>query len=288
MALAEHFRQNRRPVIISRGYKRRNSKSVHIVSNGREILCPPQEAGDEPYLLAMKLKGCPVIVGGDRLEATRLAESELKPEMFLLDDAFQHLRIERDVDILLVSEGLGFDTFYPTREPIRQALRRAHCICVKPKITNTVNPQYKEYLKRTAPQAAIFWSRLKETTYYSFPEKEILDVELLREGNLFAFAGIAHNQVFFDSLIVKGIPLTGTRSFSDHHWYSESDLEGLNKDAKRAMATGFITTEKDLVRLLGCSDIPLQKKLVVVSVKYDYPSVEDGEKNLVAYVEEFI
>ena len=88
--------------IISRGYKGQAEKIGGVVCDGRRICMGPDTAGDEPFMVAQRLKTVPVIVGQNRFKAGRLAIREFKPDVLLLDDAFQHLKLHRDLDIVLL------------------------------------------------------------------------------------------------------------------------------------------------------------------------------------------
>jgi len=114
--------------ILSRGY-RRKSKGTIIVSDGNETLANLQQAGDEPYLLARQLDSIPVIVEADRYKGARFIQDNFQPDVILLDDAFQHRRLHRDLDIVLVDASVGFGRGFllPAgflREPI-SSLKRA-------------------------------------------------------------------------------------------------------------------------------------------------------------------
>ncbi|MBI5810633.1 MAG: tetraacyldisaccharide 4'-kinase, partial [Deltaproteobacteria bacterium] len=100
-------KKGRRVVILCRGYKG-SAKGVNAVSDGRTVLLGYKEAGDEPYLLARRLKGVPVVVGRDRYKSGLYAIEAFSPDVILLDDGFQHIRLARDVNILLVDSKEGF------------------------------------------------------------------------------------------------------------------------------------------------------------------------------------
>lgn len=101
--LATMLRQmGHRVVILSRGYGGRAEKTGIVVSDGYEILCEPEVAGDEPFMMASKSRGVPVLVGGDRYKSGMRAISEFDPDTILLDDGFQHRRLRRDLDLVLV------------------------------------------------------------------------------------------------------------------------------------------------------------------------------------------
>ena len=88
--------------IISRGYRGLAQNSGTIVTDGQTPACTVRQSGDEPYLMAILLEDEPVVVGKDRHAAGKVAVDRFRPDLILLDDAFQHLRLERDLDLLLL------------------------------------------------------------------------------------------------------------------------------------------------------------------------------------------
>ena len=118
-----------RVAVISRGYKGRAESGGGVVSDGRNLLMDSEQAGDEPYLMAGRLKNIPVIVGKNRFAAGMLAINKFQSEVIVLDDAFQHLKLSRDIDLILLdyTRPFGNTHLLPRgilREPVT-ALRRA-------------------------------------------------------------------------------------------------------------------------------------------------------------------
>ena len=133
MHIARRFvTEGSKVVILSRGYKG-ESKGIGLVSNGAEVLMSAKEAGDEPYMMAEKLKGpgnsgVPVIVGADRYKAGLFAIEKFSPDLILLDDGFQHIALARDKNIVLIDAKTDLQNarLLPAgmlREPITSALR---------------------------------------------------------------------------------------------------------------------------------------------------------------------
>ncbi len=123
-------RWNLNTAIVSRGYAKKNENEITVVSDGQSILCSPGEAGDEAYLAAAKVPGLMVVTGADRVEAAKTAIERLGARAIVLDDGFQHRRLARQRDLVLVdaSRGLGNGYCLPAG-PLREfpaALARAH------------------------------------------------------------------------------------------------------------------------------------------------------------------
>lgn len=120
------------PVILSRGYKGRAERKGGVVSDGTTVLMTPEMAGDEPFMLASSLTGIPVIVGQDRYRSGCLAIKQFQPDLILLDDGFQHIRLARDLNILLLDNHrpMGNGYLLPRgilREPLA-AIKRADVV----------------------------------------------------------------------------------------------------------------------------------------------------------------
>ncbi len=232
-------------VVVSRGY-RRTTPGILSVSDGKSIFLLPEEAGDEPYLMAKRLKGVPVVVGGDRVSAGRYAIRAFKPEIIILDDAFQHLRIKRDLDIVLVDgkEGFGNGFLLPRgilREPAR-GIKRADAILIKHGIRD-------DYLakKLKTISAPCFVFNLIPTGLVSISGNKDLGLECIKGKNILAFAGLANPDSFFDAIGNLGGKLQGTLRFPDHHSFTEKDMDMIKKQG--AGVDLIVTTEKDAVRI---------------------------------------
>jgi len=210
--------------VLSRGYGRNSKETVAVDPEGS-----PAQFGDEPLLIARKLR-MPVIVGADRHQAGLLAEAKFpQSKLHLLDDGFQHRRLHRDFDIVLIQPADLHDTPLPVgrlREGL-SALRRADAIVVQPE-TNL--PQPYRNIKPV-------WRARKNIQF------------LLPMGRVVAFCGIARPQQFFSGLRKLGMELADTVAFPDHHRYKQSDIDRLLQAKTRNQAKGFITTEKDAINL---------------------------------------
>jgi tetraacyldisaccharide 4'-kinase len=209
--------------VLSRGYGRATQGVALVDPPGS-----PRDYGDEPLLIARKL-GAPVIVGEDRYAAGQFAERKFGPQLHLLDDGFQHRRLERDFDIVLITPTDAQDRLLPAgrlREP-RSSLARADAIV----LTNDTSAE-------GLPLAGkLIWRVRRGIVAPKVNEP------------CFAFCGIARPQVFCDQLRAAGVVLAGTHSFRDHHFYRDSDVRQLLELRKRSNGTAFVTTEKDAINL---------------------------------------
>lgn len=245
------LRQGYRPVVLSRGYRRR-SRGVQVVSRGHGPEVDWAAAGDEPFLMARRLPGVSVVVGNDRLAAGLRAETEDLGNLFILDDGFQHLKLFRNIDIVAIdpNDWNGEERLLPYgtwREP-RSAISRAHAACVR-------QDAYAAPLELPVPQFG-FTTRVDGI----FRRGRLVDIKSLGSQPLTAFAGIARSERFFATLNSMGLNVASATSFPDHHDYRATDLTSLPKGLR-------ITTEKDAVKLEG-------HDLYCVRVSADIANVE--------------
>jgi tetraacyldisaccharide 4'-kinase len=209
--------------VLSRGY-RRQTQGVAIVDPKGSA----REFGDEPLLIARKL-GVHVIVGEDRYQAGETAEATFGPQLHLLDDGFQHRRLARDFDIVLVTPADTQGSPLPSgrlREPIA-SLARADAIVLTPD---------------TSPDGLRLQSQLV------WRVRRNIDAPPTDEPCI-AFCGIARPENFFSQLKAAGLTLADTRIFHDHHRYTEADIGVLLRLRQQTRAPAFVTTEKDAVNL---------------------------------------
>ncbi len=229
------------PAIISRGYKGK-SKGAAIVSNGSEILLGPKEAGDEPFLLARKLPGVPVIIGAKRTLAARLAVSSFGAQYLVLDDGFGHLALQRDLDILVVDAERDPSDEYllprgPRREPM-SAVARAGMVVVSR--SHSPEPPPWPWLDRFRAGPSLFLSR---------PRPLGITREIGSNEAVLAFCAIGSPEAFARTLEEAGLKVTGMVSFRDHHAYTERELMELTRRAESSGAAAVVTTEKDMVKI---------------------------------------
>jgi tetraacyldisaccharide 4'-kinase len=252
-----------RPSILSRGYGREIADDgVTIVADGDRILSDLAHSGDEPLMLARAVPGAAVLVCEQRALAGTLAERALGCTVHVLDDGFQHHQLHRDVDIVLV-DAEDFSgrplPFGRLREPVA-ALRRADALIA----ADGSSVQHVQEFKSAKPD--VFRGSLVRELGTLEP-KNSGTLEPLNPGTaVFAFAGIARPERFFDSLKSAGYNVVGTLGFGDHHRYTDADLQTIRNSATSARATAVVTTSKDMVRLGKFNDSPLPLVEIPLSV----------------------
>jgi tetraacyldisaccharide 4'-kinase len=251
IALAgEAARRGHAPCVLTRGYKGTLRGPVLVSPAMSE-----EQVGDEALLMARKLPGVPVVKGVRRYEAGLHALASLSPapDFFILDDGFQHRRIHRDMDVVLVSAVNPFDNrkllpMGPLREPLGQ-LERADAIVIT-KADGLDTSGLEAFIRRYNSRAPVFRSGVRPTGVRSLKGEEHSS-EWLSGRSVFLFCGIAEPQTFPALVRVEGALIAGTRFFRDHYRYRQRDLEEIRAEAGRTGADWIMTTEKDIMRLGG-------------------------------------
>jgi tetraacyldisaccharide 4'-kinase len=256
--------------VLSRGYRGKAKKTVNIVSDTGAIHLGPQEAGDEPYLMAQQLPGTPVLVGKDRYALGQEAISRFQVDCLILDDGFQHLPLKRDADLLLLDGRgpFGKEQCLPggdMREGI-PAIQRADIIVV----TGSPSEAACSRIAALSPGTPIHTVRFVPTLVALPLLKKRMDLSTIKGRRVAAFAGIARTERFFRSLEEAGAIVCIERSFPDHHPYSGWEIERLSREAVAEGADYLITTEKDLVRIPAIPSSPALLTLQL-SVEIDNP-----------------
>jgi len=222
--------------ILTRGYGR-----VSTLIERVEPYDDPRWHGDEPVLMAQKA-GVPVFAGADRYRAGLLAEEEKTDAIavHLLDDGFQHLKLARDIDVVLLTKEDIEDHLLPAgnlREPFA-ALQDADVIVLR----EDEAQELKEFVARLGRRRQVTWVIRRRLAL-----GECGDVPLPREP--LAFCGIARPDSFTRMLAREGYEPIETMVFPDHHAYGDEDVARLVERARQVRANGFVTTEKDAVKM---------------------------------------
>jgi tetraacyldisaccharide 4'-kinase len=243
-----------RVCILTRGYGRQNAAARTIVSNGNDILANADEAGDEPLLLAEKLKGqAAVISDADRVAAAAWALKNFQSEVFVLDDGFQHLRVARNLNILTIdaTNPWGNGKLLPAgilRES-RAELARADCIVITRADDLNSTEALRHEIMAKVKQIPVFSSRMKLCGLRAVQTQSSVDAEEIKASRVVAFCGLGNPASFFSLLRRSGYQLAHTQAFRDHYRYLQTDVEHLEQEARSHGAQVLLTTAKDEVKL---------------------------------------
>ena len=279
--------RGRKVAILSRGYKGASDSLPKrfwrwltqgsrpdplVVSDGKTVLAGPDEAGDEPFMLASNLAGAGVvvIVDRDRVEGGRFALRRFGVDTILLDDGLQYLPLRGQINLLLVDsrDPFGNGAMLPRgilREPIANLSRASYIF-----ITKSAGPPAEALvtlIRKHNPRAEIIACAHTAKELVNLETHASLPLDLLRGKRVASFSGIATPEQFEETLRGQGAILVANRRFLDHHAFNDEDLDEVLDQALRARAEIIVTTEKDAVRLQARFRPPIPLMFVRLEVE---------------------
>lgn len=256
--------------VLSRGYRGRAENSSLLVSDGSNILCQPEDCGDEPYLLATRLPGVTVAVGKNRHRVALDRPETRDVDVYLLDDGFQHLKLKRNLDILLwdAAEPLSRLALLPAgrlREPF-EAIGRADLVVVTHAHLSYDHEELERRIRQHNKIAPISYFYHDATGIYDLKNEKTYRLRDFSGKPVIALAAIGNPGVFIEDLAHYQIKVVDRALFRDHHNFSQGELDKVLKRMSELSATGLMTTEKDAVRLRGL-DFP-EEQIFVFQIEF--------------------
>ena len=259
---------NKKVAIISRGYGAKlSNKKPNLISDGSGALFPATVAGDEPVWLSNNCKGAYVVTCASRIKAEKFLKEKYNPDIIILDDGFQHRKLKRDLDILLVDAKNKFGNGYtlpagPLRESL-SGIKRADKIIVVNKSFETQNAlKYCDYLKKRY-RKSIYMCKIVPDIAYNIYIGEVLP----KDTKIMAFSAIGQSAGFYDFL-KKDFRLIAVLEFEDHHTYEPDDISKIIHFAQDENIESIVTTEKDAVKILDIvKNIELPVKIYALKLK---------------------
>jgi tetraacyldisaccharide 4'-kinase len=261
--------EDRRVAILTRGYGRKSS-GMRILNHtqGEESNSADTQShvefGDEPLMLARNLPDVPIIINKDRHEAGRRAERELGAEVLILDDAYQHLALARDLNILLIDAtdpfgGFEMVPFGRLREPL-YGIKRADAVIItradRPFDQGRTHAIIKYFCGDKIPVMYVYSTVVRLRHLES---NEVYEASEFRDWNMAVMCGIGNPEAFVSDILQAGMRVVSESLFADHYTYSQRELDRMIQAAREAGADSIVTTEKDAVRLesLNKGDFPI-------------------------------
>ena len=236
--------------IVSRGWGRASRGSAPLlVADGNRCLSTPRDAGDEPVMMAKSFRG-PIAVARRRIDAIRLLAARGHFDAFVLDDGFQHLRLHRDLNLLLINTARGFGNGWvlpagPLREPAGAAARADAIVLLVSATDGAHDTGAGLPLPANVP---VLHARLRPRALVQAEHGGWRELPLALGGRrVVAVSGLADPNGFHTMLRALGAVVIATLDFPDHHDYTPADFENLI--AASGDADLVVTTEKDLVKL---------------------------------------
>jgi tetraacyldisaccharide 4'-kinase len=234
------------PAILTRGYRRQSIETTILIGAGDPA--PVRVTGDEAQIFVQS-GYADLGIGADRLRTGHLLEERYQPDVFLLDDGFQHARLERDLDLVVIDALNPFagGAVFPLgalREPM-SALERAGVFVIMRAVPGREYEGIRRQL-RTWNQAPIFKARVQPRGWVNYVTRK---PEQPAEGPVAAFCGLANPASFWGTLRSLGVPPVFHWAFDDHHHYSCEELQRLAAQAHMHGSSVLLTTEKDAMNL---------------------------------------
>jgi tetraacyldisaccharide 4'-kinase len=235
--VARRFREeNLRVAILSRGYGQKSGLN------------------DEGMVLEQNLPDVPHLQGVERAELAKIAVEELESQVLVLDDGFQHRRLGRDLDIVLIDalNPFGGGRIFPRgllREPIR-SLKRADIVVLSR--ANLVNEERRKAIREEAEKQAgvLRWVEASHAPRDLIGEPDVSEpLERIPSKRVAAFCGLGNPDGFRKTLDALGAKLRGFSAFPDHYSYTRKDVDEIANWAAALDADLLLTTQKDLVKL---------------------------------------
>ena len=270
--------QGLKVAVISRGYGGRFTGDVLEVSNGSTVSSSPMECGDEPFMIARRLQGVPVVISKERFKAGMYAYEKFGTEFFILDDGFQHLALKRDLDIVLIDSQNPFGNGYLLpygilREPV-ESLARGDAFILTRSNEEPRNCEAAKTLRKRFSDIPIFTStHVPDALILPNAEVRVKDVTTLKDKRIIAFSGIANHSFFVQSLKELGAQVVHHSDFGDHHLYSRGEIERIIRLGDSFNVDYLVTTEKDWVKIhtIGVAS----QNLGYLSIKFKVVEEED-------------
>lgn len=246
--------QGKRVAILSRGYRRTSTDQYLLVSNGEHLLVGPDEAGDEPFLMAQRCPKAIVAVGADRYELGYWVLDQFPIDCLVLDDGFQHLGLYRDVNLLLVdaTDVEGLAALVPAgrlREPIQAVARATAIVVTRAEVPAQVTEVCHRLQDAIGPMPDPIQVVFRPESLVSVVTGASQPLSWSKGKTALLCSGVGHAGSFRSLAERIGIKILGEVAYADHHAYTSQDVVRLKARATELQVELVVTTEKDACKL---------------------------------------
>ena len=284
-----------RVVILNRGYRAAWRGDIGLVSDGSKIYMTANEAGDEAYLLAKSLPGIPIVIGKKRAISGEYAIKKLGAEVIILDDAYQHWQLARDLDIVLIDSlnKFGNNFLLPRgtlREPLTNLDRAQAFLLTKVDQTTdeavgSIRNTLTVYNNKALIVESIHRPRwfIEIENWYKGVRDTGVSLETVQGHAVVAISAIGNPSSFEQTIADIGVNVIDSARFPDHHHYTMSEMQEVMEQAVEKGAAALVTTEKDAVKIPSefiHSDRPLPLYVLGIEVRF-----LDGYDEFMALIE---
>jgi tetraacyldisaccharide 4'-kinase len=282
--LAEKLKErNKNVAILSRGYKRKNKKMLELTQKTRGEF-GWEDVGDEPYLISRRLADVPIMVSKQRDISGQCAIEKYGTDILILDDGFQHLRLFRNLDIVVIDaiNPFGNGRLLPAgmlREPLSSLKRADVFILTKTDQASNIDGLIN-ILKKYNPHAPIVESIYQICSIEKLSDRTSVELKDVEDKKALVFSGIGNPLSFENSLRALKIQILKHQRFRDHFPYRKKDILYLKDEAKNLGANFIVTTEKDSVRILLIKEQEIPIYVLKIEMK-----ITKGEEILLKKIE---
>lgn len=272
---------DKKVLILSRGHKGAFERSRSILKSGVKLGLNPYDHGDEPFMLAKGLKYGAVVVGRNRVENLKYSFKRESPDVVLMDDGHQHLKLGRKMNIVLFDALMPLAKYkvFPSgymREGF-SALKSAHIIIIGR--SDQAGPQRIQSLKKILSPYKRHHAIFAEMVYrplglFDKNYRLVLKPEELKDRRVLCVSGIAMPFSFFSLMESLGAEVISKISFPDHHYYTDKEVRAIVKKAQEKNAQ-VVVTEKDMVKIKGLLE---QREVLHLRIEVSFISGEEKIK----------
>jgi tetraacyldisaccharide 4'-kinase len=265
--------------ILTRGYRtRRHNRASSIEYRASSI--------DEPAILTESCPQAKVIVNPDRAAGAVEAINKFGAKVLIMDDGFQHRRLQRNLDIVTIDATcpFGYGKMLPAgllREPVT-SLKRADAVVItrSDQVQQAELHKIEENLQQINPNMIVARS-MHEPVCAKLADNREIAIDSLKGRRIFAFCGVGNPQAFLNTIRSLGVGPVGSKIYNDHHHYIDADVSNIREQARVCGANLILTTQKDWTKIrhlvLTKEGIPL----VYLAVELKFLSGEDKLKGLI-------
>ncbi len=259
--------QNKKVAVLSRGYGRK-SKGTQLVTNGDTLISDWKKFGDEPILMAKHLSNIPIVVDENRIRGGQYLINNFEPEIIILDDGFQHRKLFRNVDIVLINSNISkfknrIFSFGNFREPWK-SLKRAHLIFLS-KSARRDNTIYLQDKLRSYAKPIVNVHKIPGDYLLDNNHKLMLITDFSGKTALL-ISGIGDPESFYKTVYGLNLIIIGHLKFRDHQSYSKSDIEKIRDKFQKSGADILLTTEKDFLKVKH-ADLPIYALPIAMDIE---------------------
>ncbi len=266
------YEQNRRPVILTRGYGREDEDKLVVVSNGKKVLAGTRDAGDEPVLMARNLVKTPVLACANRYRAGRFALRKFDVDTVVLDDGFQHHDLHRQADIVLVDglKPLSEMKVFPrgTLRESTKVLSRAHLIVItRWNQSESAKKVYRE-IRQVAPSVPVVRTGLSVSRATLLKSGKEVPLQELNEKKVYMLCGLGNPASFRKSVNDAGMKISSEKVLRDHERVTRRQLKKIESKCRKDKISYIVVTKKDAVKIEELGRFPSRVLVIESDLKW--------------------